>query len=200
MKPMYTEDATKKLREIIEQTEASFLHSDISALEQKKIDLVKKMKEDTENKEYPIMFKVLIGTLIILGLILVIAQQVYWMLIPMLIGLGYYFFVKIRLKREIEKLPIYQNNINQYIYEGYLIKDMRFTAVKFGFMLFFPFICFVLGMMLENKENTLPIWQALIVAYVLSTIAWFIFFKDDEAQLTSLDQEIKSLIPSEDSV
>ncbi|CAG0902275.1 unnamed protein product, partial [Darwinula stevensoni] len=61
MKPVVTEDATQKLRDLIDATEKEFNHElKITPGEAKRIELIRRMKEDTDKKEYMIMFNGLI--------------------------------------------------------------------------------------------------------------------------------------------
>ena len=74
MKPVYIEDKTKKLLEIIRESEAEFLNETKSEIkmspgEAKRIELIRRMKEDTDKIEYMVMFNVLMIALTVVALI-----------------------------------------------------------------------------------------------------------------------------------
>ena len=194
MKPVYKEDATKAIQDIIANMENKNTAPGQSWIFDRKQELIHKMKEDTDNKEYPIMFNALIIMLISACLYHIFVNGLYILAALIVAGIGYYIFVQKKLKRAIIRLHNDQKNIDDYMMDGYMIKDLRFTAVKFAFLLFFPFICFLTLRVLEDSSTVLPLWQNLLVAFGISSVAWFIFFSDDQSHLETLESEINGLI------
>jgi len=194
MKPVYKEDATKAIQDIMANMENKNIATGQSWITDRKQELIQKMKEDTDNKEYPIMFNALIIMLISVCLYHIFVNGTFILVALLLLGIVYYIFVQKKLKNAILKLQNDQRNIDDYMMDGYLIKDSRFTAVKFAFLIFFPFISFLTLGILEDTTTTLPLWQNLLVAFGISSVAWFIFFSDDQSHLESLESEINGLI------
>lgn len=194
MKPVYKEDKTKAIQDIIANMENKNTAPGQSWIFDRKQELIHKMKEDTDNKEYPIMFNALIIMLISVCLYHIFVNGLYILTALIVAGIGYYIFVQKKLKSAVIRLHNDQKNIDDYMMDGYLIKDSRFTAVKFAFLLFFPFICFLTLRILEDSSTALPLWQNLLVAFGISSVAWFIFFSDDQSHLETLESEINGLI------
>lgn len=194
MKPVYKEDATKAIQDIMANMENKNIAAGQSWIMDRKQELIQKMKEDTDNKEYPIMFNALIIMLISVCIYHIFINGMVVLVALMLLGIVYYIFVQKKLKNAILKLRDDQRNIDDYMMDGYMIKDSRFTAVKFAFLTFFPFICYLALRILEDSTNTLPVWQNLLIAFGISSVAWFIFFSDDQSNLESLESEINGLI------
>jgi Ca2+/Na+ antiporter len=193
MNPVYREDATKGIQDLIADSEHQHTSHSEQWIEERKKQLILKMKEDTDNKEYPIMLNGLIIVLAVMSLIHII-NGIFLFAIVLVAGIAYYVYTTKKLKKAIFQLQEHQNNIDQYMYDGYLIKDTRFTAVKFAFLLFFPIICYMGFRLIEDTSYTLPVWQYVITAVTISSVAWFMFFSDDQAYLEQLDSEIKGLL------
>lgn len=193
MKPVYREDATKGIQDLIEASEKQHPSNTEQWIEERKKQLILKMKEDTDNKEYPIMLNGLILVLVAMSAIHII-NGLFLFTLVLVAGVLYYIFTTKKLKKAIHQLQEHQNNLDQYMYDGYLIKDTRFTAVKFAFLLFFPIICYMGFRFIEDTTYTLPVWQYMVTAVAISSVAWFIFFSDDQTYLEQLDNEIKGLM------
>lgn len=194
MKPVYSEDATKPIIDIIESMEKEKLNSGQSWILERKLELIQKMKEDTDNREYPIMFYMIIGFVLALSAYHVIFNQSYYLIAMIVVALGYYFFVSRKLKKAILKLQADKEDIDDYMHDGYFIKDIRLAAVKLAYLLFFPVICFLAYRMIEDTSQTLPLWQYFVPAVIISSLAWFMFFSDDQGHLDALELEMKGLI------
>jgi uncharacterized membrane protein YhaH (DUF805 family) len=194
MKPVYNEDATKAIQDIMTEMDAQNIKKGDSWILDRKQELILKMKEDTDNKEYPIMFNALILMVSLLCMYHIVMNQNYFLGFMLLVVIGYYVFVTKKLKIAIQRLHDDQKNINDYMFDGYVIKDTRFTAVKFAYLIFFPVICILLYRIVEDTTYVLPFWQYLISAIVVSSVAWFLFFSDDQNHLESLESEIQGLV------
>ena len=72
MKPVYREDATKGIQDLIEASEKQHPSNTEQWIEERKKQLILKMKEDTDNKEYPIMLNGLILVLVAMSAIHII--------------------------------------------------------------------------------------------------------------------------------
>ncbi|MFZ1703910.1 MAG: hypothetical protein WAT79_06160 [Saprospiraceae bacterium] len=193
MKPIYQEDATKSIQDIILNMEKSKNAPSNSWIEERKKELIQKMKEDTDNKEYPIMLNALMFVLVLSCLYNIFFNEMYFLTIVLLLAMVYYAFVLYKLKNAIIQLQEDKKDIDEYMLDGYLIKDTRFTAVKFAYLLFFPIICFLAFKFVEDLSSTLPLWQYFVPALVISSVAWFMFFSDDQEYLDNLESEIKGL-------
>jgi hypothetical protein len=193
MKPVYREDATQSVQDILFKIENQKKDSSTSWVLERKKELVEKMKEDTDNKEYPVMLNALMILLLFSCLYHIFINEMYYLTIVMAVAMAFYIFVLNKLKNAILKLQESEKSIDQYMQDGYLIKDTRFTAVKLAFLIFFPVICFLLYRIVEDTSYSLPLWQYLITALIISSVAWFMFFSDDQAHLDSLDSEIRGL-------
>ncbi|MBK8079709.1 MAG: hypothetical protein IPK25_05145 [Saprospiraceae bacterium] len=193
MNPVYREDATESIQNILANMENQKKDSSTSWIMDRKRELVEKMKEDTDNKEYPVMLNALLILLLFSCLYHIFFNEMYYLSIVMLVALGFYIFVLNKLKNAILKLQDGEKSIDQYMNDGYLIKDTRFTAVKFAFLIFFPIICFLLYRIVEDTTYSLPWWQYLTSAIIISSVAWLMFFSDDQVYLDNLEREIKGL-------
>lgn len=194
MKPVYTEDATKPIQDIINAMEKEKLTSTPSWIVDRKMELIQKMKEDTDNKEYPIMFNGLILLVIALSVFYIFWDQAYYALVFIVLAGAYYFFVSRKLRQAILKLQEDREDLDDYMHDGFFIKDIRLAAVKLAYLIFFPLICFIAYQIIEDSTQTLPLWQYILPAIIISSLAWFIFFSDDQSHLDTLDMEMKGLI------
>lgn len=194
MKPVYTEDATKPIQDIIESMEKEKSKTTHSWILERKMELIQKMKEDTDNKEYPIMFNGLILLVLVLSVFYIFWDKAYYAIGFIILAAGYYFFISRKLRRAILKLQEDREDLDDYMHDGFFIKDIRLAAVKLAYLIFFPVICFISYQIIEDSTQALPLWQYIVPAVILSTLAWFIFFSDDQSHLDTLDMEMKGLI------
>jgi|SRR5690606_27988887 len=194
MKPVYSEDLTKPISDIIDSMEKEKLNSGQSWIYERKMELIQKMKEDTDNKEYPIMFYMVIGFVLALSFYHLIFHQSYYVIAIILFAVSYYFFVSRKLRRAILRLQADKEDLDDYMHDGYFIKDIRLAAVKFAYLVFFPVICFLSYRIIEDTSQLLPLWQYAAPAVIISTLAWFMFFSDDQGHLDALELEMKGLI------
>ncbi|MBK6783107.1 MAG: hypothetical protein IPG79_04630 [Saprospiraceae bacterium] len=65
----------------------------------RKRELVEKMKEDTDNKEYPVMLNALLILLLFSCLYHIFFNEMYYLSIVMLVALGFYIFVLKQTKK-----------------------------------------------------------------------------------------------------
>ena len=90
-------------------------------------------------------------------------------------------------------LTEYKNNFDKYLWEGFYLKEMRYSAVKLAYLVFFPLFIVFLTDLFNGADGRISFWMGLAVAAVISTIGWFIFFSDDKDTLESIESELKSL-------
>ena len=194
MKPYMSEDATSKLQEIFNSQNSEYSHlGDITPGEAKRIDLIRRMKEDTDKSEYMIMLN---GLFIILSLTALIHYYVFgiiYFLIGAFLGLVTFLFIRYKLKAFNQSLVLYKNDFDTYLWEGYHLKEMRYTAVKLSYMIFFPIIIIMISDLISGEYNTLSIWVSVIIAIIISSLGWVIYFFNDQQTLDIIESDLKSL-------
>jgi hypothetical protein len=194
IKPVIIEDKTQRLREIIEETEKQFNGEvKITPGEAKRIDLIRKMKQDTDRQEYMIMFNVLMLASTIAALIHFILFNTIFSLVCVVAGITYFIFIRQRLKSATILLAEHKNNFDKYLWEGFYLKEMRYSAVKLAYFIFFPLLVVFLTDMFSGKDELLSLWVTVPIAFVISSVAWLIYFSDDKALFESIESDLKSL-------
>ena len=194
MKPYIVEDKTQHIQDIISQTESSFhQRTNISLGESKRIELINKMKQDTDKQEYMVMFNVLMIALAVVSIIHFVFFGTIFSLVCLLSCLVYFVYIRKRLTSATLMLTEYKNNFDKYLWEGFYLKEMRYSAVKLAYLVFFPLFIVFLTDLFNGADGRISLWMGLAVAAVISTIGWFIFFSDDKDTLESIESELKSL-------
>lgn len=194
IKPVIIEDKTQRLREIIEETEKQFNGEvKITPGEAKRIDLIRKMKQDTDRQEYMIMFNVLMLASTIAALIHFILFNTIFSLVCVVAGITYFIFIRQRLKSATILLAEHKNNFDKYLWEGFYLKEMRYSAVKLAYFIFFPLFVVFLTDMFSGKDELLSLWVTVPIAFLISSVAWLIYFSDDKALFESFESDLKSL-------
>ena len=193
-KPVIIEDKTFRLRAIMDETEVQFNNEiKVSPGEAKRIELIRKMKQDTDKKEYMIMFN-----LLMIGVSVISLAHFAWFgsifsLLSLMICIVYFVYIRKRLTTATLQLSEYKNNFDKYLWEGFYLKEMRYSAVKLAYFIFFPlFVVFFIDL-LRGKNGMVDLLVGILVATAISTIAWFIFFTDDKEALESIESDLKSL-------
>ncbi len=194
IKPVVIEDKTQRLRDIIEETEKHFNHEvKISPGEAKRIELIRKMKQDTDKQEYMIMFHVLMLVSTISAFLHFVFFNTYFSLVCVVAGIAYFIFIRQRLKSATILLTEHKNNFDKYLWEGFYLKEMRYSAVKLAYFIFFPLFVVFLTDLVSGVDGHLSLWLSVPIAFVFSSIAWLIYFSDDKALYESLESDLKSL-------
>ncbi|MBK8346864.1 MAG: hypothetical protein IPL08_04310 [Saprospiraceae bacterium] len=194
MKPVIIDEKTQRLQEIIEQTERDFNHEvKITPGEAKRIDLIRKMKQDTDKQEYMIMFNALMIGLTLVSLVHFILFNTIFSLICLLAGILYFIYIRKRLTAATLQLADYKNNFDKYLWEGFYLKEMRYSAVKLAYFIFFPFVIVFLTDFLRYNDERVSLWMGVLVALAISSIGWMIFFSDDKQVLESIESDLKAL-------
>jgi len=194
IKPVVIEDKTQRLRDIIEETEKHFNHEvKISPGEAKRIELIRKMKQDTDKQEYMIMFHVLMLVSTVSAFLHFVFFNTYFSLVCVVAGIAYFIFIRQRLKSATILLTEHKNNFDKYLWEGFYLKEMRYSAVKLAYFIFFPLFVVFLTDIVSGADGHLSLWLTVPIAFVFSSIAWLIYFSDDKALYESLESDLKSL-------
>lgn len=194
MKPYIVEDKTKMLQEMVASFDTeSDIPNNISLGEAKRIELIRKMKQDTDKKEYMIMFNVLMIALAVVSVVHFVMYGSIFSLISMLVCLIYFVYIRKKLTTATLLLSEYKNNFDKYLWEGFYLKEMRYSAVKLAYFIFFPLLLVFLTDLLRGYDGRISIWTGLTVAVVISSAGWLIFFADDKDALESIESELKSL-------
>ncbi len=193
-KPVIIEDKTQRLRDIIEETEKQFNNEiKITPGEAKRIELIRKMKQDTDRQEYMIMFNALILCMSLTALAHFIFFGTIFSMISIIAALVYFIFVRQRLKTATIELAEHKQNFDKYLWEGYYLKEMRYSAVKLAYFIFFPlFVVFLIDLFSGNEER-ITLWIGLVIAGMISSVAWLIYFSDDKSILESFESDLRSL-------
>lgn len=193
-KPVIIEDKTQHLRDIIEETEAQFEASTkLTPGEAKRIELIRKMKSDTDKKEYMIMFNSLMILVIALSFVHFTLYGHYLALGFGLAGIAYFIVVRLRLRNAAVKLTEYKNNFDRYLWEGFYLKEMRHSAVKLAFFIFFPFLLVFVSDLISGSDDRLTYWLCILAGFVLSSLAWLFYFGDDKNALDSIESDLRAL-------
>jgi hypothetical protein len=194
MKPYIVEDKTKMLQDMVASFDTeSDIPNNISLGEAKRIELIRKMKQDTDKKEYMIMFNVLMIALAVVSVVHFVMYGSIFSLISMLVCLIYFVYIRKKLTTATLLLSEYKNNFDKYLWEGFYLKEMRYSAVKLAYFIFFPLLLVFLTDLLRGYDGRISIWTGLTVAVVISSAGWLIFFADDKDALESIESELKSL-------
>lgn len=156
--------------------------------------LTMRMKEDNDKKELLIIFNGLMMALALVCMIHFIMFGGVISLIILGIAIGYFIMVKKRLTEFTVALIKYKNDALQYLWQGFHLKEMRMSAVKLAFLVFFPlFTIFVTDIIVGTNIFQENLIRSLFIAYTISTLTWFYFFADDGRNLASLENELKVL-------
>ncbi len=193
-KPVILEDKTQHLRDIIEATEAEFTAREkLSPGEAKRIELIRKMKSDTDKKEYMIMFNILMALVVISSVVHFIFYGHYAVLAVTIAGLLYFVLVRLKLRNATFKLSDYKNNFDKYLWEGFYLKEMRHSAVKLAFLIFFPLLMVFISDLISGSDDRISYWLSILVGFVLSSLAWLFFFGDDKNSLEIIESDLRAL-------
>lgn len=195
MKPYIVEDKTKNIQDLLDQSESDInsLPSNISLGEAKRIELIRKMKQDTDKKEYMIMFNVLMIALAVVSMLHFVMFGTIFSLVCMLLCLVYFVYIRKRLTAATLVLAEYKNNFDKYLWEGYYLKEMRYSAVKLAYFVFFPLLVVFFTDIFRDTDERISLWMGIIVAFVISSLGWLIYFADDKEVLEDIESELKSL-------
>ncbi|MBK8627051.1 MAG: hypothetical protein IPN86_16225 [Saprospiraceae bacterium] len=195
MKPYIVEDKTKNIQDLLDQSESDInsLPSNISLGEAKRIELIRKMKQDTDKKEYMIMFNVLMIALAVVSVLHFVMFGTIFSLVCMLLCLVYFVYIRKRLTAATLVLAEYKNNFDKYLWEGYYLKEMRYSAVKLAYFVFFPLLVVFFTDIFRDTDERISLWMGIIVAFVISSLGWLIYFADDKEVLEDIESELKSL-------
>lgn len=193
-KPVVIEDKTQHLKDIIDETEAQFeSNTKLTPGEAKRIELIRKMKSDTDKKEYMIMFNGLMILVSVLSFVHFFLYGHYLALIFGLAGLAYFIVVRLRLRNAAVRLSDYKNNFDRYLWEGFYLKEMRYSAVKLAFLVFFPFLLIFVSDLISGSDDRLTYWLCILVGFLLSSLAWLFYFGEDKDNLESIESDLKAL-------
>lgn len=192
--PVIFEHKTARLMDIIAETEKKFSQQvNPSPGELKRIELIRKMKQDTDKKEYMIMFNFLMIGLCLISLVHFALYGTIISLVSVMLCLMYFVFTRKKLTIATLKLAEYKNNFDRYLWEGFYLKEMRYSAVKLAYFIFFPIFLVFLVELIRGFDKDTSLLISLLIAFAISTIGWWIFFKDDSDALESLESDLRSL-------
>lgn len=193
--PYIREEKTQRLQEIVAQFENNpdDTFSELSLADSKRVELMKKMKEDTDKKEYMIMLNAIVIFAAVVMLIHYIVFNKLLTILFLLLILGFFVFVKKRLTTVTLKLPSYKTDFDKYLWEGFHLKEMRYSAVKLTYLVFFPLIVVFSVDIIMNYNSLNGAWSNFLIALAISTMGWMVFFYDDKMLLESIEVDLKAL-------
>jgi hypothetical protein len=202
MKPYMEDGDQKSIMDIInendptiEQTSTEQMPPDapMSPGELKRIELIRMMKADTDKIEYMVMLNTLILSLLLISIWHFSAYRSWVDIVCMVLAAAYFVYTRSKLKASTIKLVDHKNNFDLYLWEGFHLKEMRHSAVKFAYMVFFPMVCVLLVDLISGYTFEIPLYAKISVALVFSTIGWFVFFGDDQRTLEAIETDLKAL-------
>jgi len=192
--PMGMVENSSRILEIIKETESQFNNEiKVTPGEAKRIELIRKMKQDTDKTEYMVMFNVLLVGVSLISIAHFAWFGIYGSLISLVFSIAYFVFVRRKLTWTTLQLMEYKDNFDKYLWEGYYLKEMRFTAVKLAYYIFFPLLMIFLIDIIHGQGGIISWWVAILVTSIISTIAWTIFFHADKDALESIESDLNSL-------
>jgi hypothetical protein len=195
MKPYMTDYNQKSVIDIINEhdTESKPDQAYMSPGEAKRIELIRKMKTDTDKIEYMIMLNVLMGTLVVTSIWHFMTYRSWLSIISMGLGVVYFFATRVKLRGATLQLSSFKNDFDRYLWEGFHLKEMRHSAVKLAYILFFPLVCVLLMDVVAGYSMEIPFINKILAALTVSTIGWLIFFNDDKTGLEAIETDLKAL-------
>ncbi|HQV96429.1 MAG: hypothetical protein IPG48_15870 [Saprospiraceae bacterium] len=192
MTPYIRENKSQKIQDIVTETENAFQHEgNITLGESKRIELIRKMKQDTDKREYMMMFNALMIGLTIVSTAHFVVFGSIFALVSILLCLVYFVYIRKRLTMATLNLTEHKNNFDRYLWEGFYLKEMRYSAVKLAYFIFFPLLLVFTTDLISDERITF--WLGILIAAAISSIGWLIFFSDDKNVLESIESELKSL-------
>ncbi|MBK9257030.1 MAG: hypothetical protein IPM42_16235 [Saprospiraceae bacterium] len=191
-KPYIVEDKTKKILDIILESDPHFLENNTpTESDIRKSSLLRMMKEDTDKIEYPLMVNLILILLIVAATLHYFYYRNTIALLVLILGLVAFFVIRYRLRSAILRMNSFQDNFERYASEGYLIKEMRHLSVKYLYLIFFPFVLFFSGEIINGRDFSYSFWMDMIPAVILSSIGWLIVFNDDRKSLNQMKTELE---------
>lgn len=193
--PYIREDKTQRLQEIVSMFEKSSdaENPELSLADRKRVELMRKMKVDTDKKEYMIM----LNALVIIAAVVMLVHYIMFMhivsVISLAVILAFFVFVRRRLTIVTLNLVTYKNDFDKYLWEGFHLKEMRYSAVKLTYLLFFPIVVVFLGDIVMGYNSIEGIWMNFIIALIISAMGWLVFFYDDSKILENIEVDLKAL-------
>ncbi len=192
MTPYIRENKSQKIQDIVTETENTFQQEgNITLGESKRIELIRKMKQDTDKREYMMMFNALMIGLTIISTAHFVVFGSIFALVSILLCLVYFVYIRKRLTTATLNLTEHKNNFDRYLWEGFYLKEMRYSAVKLAYFIFFPLLLVFTTDLISDERITF--WLGILIAAAISSIGWLIFFSDDKNVLESIESELKSL-------
>jgi hypothetical protein len=193
MKPVEPVFKTDKLFEIVNKASSSRSssgHSELAMM--KRTELLSKMKSEKDKRDYMILFNILMTVVIVSSFVFFLKFYHIAGAFLFILALIYFIFIRRRLTQATLSLTRIERDSDEFLWEGYYLKEMRFSAVKLAYFLFFPAIL-IFGSYVLMYENVEYFWTNTLLAYVISSIAWLVYFFDDQTVLDQLESELNTL-------
>jgi hypothetical protein len=98
-------------------------------------------------------------------------------LVSVVLGLAYFVFIRKKLTHFTLNLSNYKDNFDRYLWEGFHLKEMRYSAVKLAYFIFFPLFVVFVSDFFRTDDERLATWLAIMIAAIISGIAWMIYLR-----------------------
>jgi hypothetical protein len=197
MKPYMQDSDQKSIMDIINESDplanSSTEKVQLTPGEAKRMELIRKMKSDTDKIEYMYMLNGLMLGLICITIWHFMSFRSWISIGCMAAAVIYFLLVRYKLRQATLKLSEYKNDFDTYLWEGFHIKEMRYAAVKFAYLILFPFLCVLIIDVLSGNEGGVSFTTKILTALAISTTGWFIFFNDDQRNLEAIETDLKAL-------
>lgn len=194
IKPVIIEEQTVWLRETVQNyfpEEAS--DNTIADDDMRKAEIIRKMKEDSDIRDYPQMLNLLLVLLLVSTLLWALIGKSFIPVSVLLAGILFRLFITYRLKTAVQDLNQHRENFGRYIWDGYYIKTFRHNATKLSYLIFFPFVMYYSALIIFGSDN-INIWLALGTAILISTPVWLFVFNDDRQNLKILKKDLLEVL------
>lgn len=193
MKPVEPVYKTEKLFEFANKADQNLIPAEQTELaSMKRQELLLKMKSESDKRDYMVIFNILMGAVIISAFVFFISFHHVAGAAVLVVGLLYFVFIRRRLTQVTVHLSSMDRSGDDFLWEGFYLKEMRYNAVKLAYFVFFPIIPLFMGYVTLN-ESVYYFWTNTLVAYSISSLAWLVYFFDDQMMLDQLEAELNTL-------
>ncbi len=193
MKPVEHVFKTQRIIDIVNNFDVEeSSNGPLSLKEMKRKELLEKMTSDKDKRDFMYMFNGLMISVTIMSLVHTVISFSFISLSILILSIGYFIFVRRRLTQETLKLAVEDHQNEQYLWKGFYLKELRFSAIKFAYLLFFPFLL-VLLVSFVNNEGFEYFLTNYFIALMFSCLFWLFFFMDDQQTLDKIESELNTL-------
>lgn len=88
----------------------------------------------------------------------------------------------------------YINSRINYLIQGLRVKKTRIGGLKWLLFLFFPWLLILLFKLFTNDLNGQPLLGSIVLSYMLSSLTWWFFFKNELDEMDMIEGDLATLI------